>query len=85
MILFNRNDSLMSDLLTPTGGSNLTFKVSFDLFIFLISNDYLTFVTLAWSTKPVLSRWGIVVAIANNTLYGSKLYIFLLCQKSLAY
>ncbi len=35
MILFNRNDSLISDLLTPTGGSNLTFKVSFDLFIFL--------------------------------------------------
>ncbi len=63
----------MSDLLTPTGGSNLTFKVSFDLFIFLISNDDLTFVTLAWSTKPVLSRWGIFVAIANNTLYGLKL------------
>ncbi len=73
MILFNRNDSLISDLLTPTGGSNLTFKVSF---YFCISNDYLTFVTLAWSTKPVLSRWGIFVAIANNTLYGSKLYIF---------
>ncbi len=83
MILFNHNDSLMSDLLTPTGGSNLTFKVSFDLFI-LISNDYLTFVTLAWSTKPVLSHW-VFVAIANNTLYGLKLYIFLLCQKSLAY
>ncbi len=66
MILFNRNDSLMSDLLTPTGGSNLTFKVSFD---FCISNDYLTFETLAWSTKPVLSRWSIFVAIANNTLY----------------
>ncbi len=64
--------------------SNLTFKVSFD-YLFLISNDYLTFVTLAWSTKPVLSRWSIFVAIANNTLYGSKLYIFLLCQKSLAY
>ncbi len=60
----------MSDLLTPTGGSNLTFKVSFD---FCISNDYLTFVTLAWSTKPVLSRWSIFVAIANNTLYGLKL------------
>ncbi len=44
MILFNRNDSLISDLLTPTGGSNLTFKVSFDLFIFNF-NDYLTFVT----------------------------------------
>ncbi len=84
MILFNHNDSLMSDLLTPTGGSNLTFKVSFDLFI-LISNDYLTFVTLAWSTKPVLSHWGIFVAIANNILYGLKLYIFILCQKSLAY
>ncbi len=92
MILFNRNDSIISDLLTPTGGSNLTFKVFFIyllvffLFIyFLISNDYLTFVTLAWSTKPVLSRWGIFVAIANNTLYGLKWYIFLLCQKSLAY
>ncbi len=72
----------MSDLLTPTGGSNVTFKVSF---YFCISNDYLTFVTLAWSTKPVLSRWSIFVAIANNTLYGLKLYIFLLCQKSLAY
>ncbi len=72
----------MSDLLTPTGGSNLTFKVSF---YFCISNDYLTFVTLAWSTKPVLSRWSIFVIIANNTLYGLKLYIFLLCQKSLAY
>ncbi len=82
MILFNPNDSLMSDLLTPTGGSNLTFKVSF---YFCISNDYLTFVTLAWSTKSVLSHWGIFVAIANNTLYGLKLYIFLLCQKSLAY
>ncbi len=86
MILFNRNDSLISDLLTPTGGSNLTFKVSFFFFFFFFFlNDYLTFVTLAWSTKPVLSRWGIFVAIANNTLYGLKLYIFLLCQKSLAY
>ncbi len=85
MILFNHNDSLISDLLTPTGGSNLTFKVSFDYYYYFFSNDYLTFVTLAWSTKPVLSRWGIFVAIANNTLYGSKLYIFLLCQKSLAY
>ncbi len=27
-----------------------------------------------WSTKPVLSLWGILLAIANNTLYGSKLY-----------
>ncbi len=61
------------------------YQVSFDFFFFLISNDYLTFVTLAWSTKPVLSRWGIFVAIANNTLYGLQLYIFILCQKALAY
>ncbi len=63
----------MRDLLTPTGGSNLTFKV---YFYFCISNDYLTFVTLAWSTKPVLSRWSIFVAIANNTLYGSNYTFF---------
>ncbi len=35
------------------------------------------------STKAVISNTGIFVAIDNNTLYGSKLYIFLLCQKSL--
>ncbi len=38
-----------------------------------------------WSTKAVISNTGIFVAITNNTLYGSKLYIFLLCQKSLGY
>ncbi len=83
MILLNHNDSLISDLLTPTGGSNLTFKVSFDYYYFFISNDYLTFVTLDHKTS--LKSLGIFVAIANNTLYGLKLYIFLLCQKSLAY
>ncbi len=51
MILFNRNDSLINDLLTPTGGSNLTFKVSFDYYYFFISNDYLTFVTLDHKTS----------------------------------
>ncbi len=55
----------MSDLLTPTGGSNLTFKVYLDFFI---SNDYLTFVTLAWSTKPVLSCWGIFEELFSKTL-----------------
>ncbi len=30
-----------------------------------------------WSTKPDLSSTGIFVAIAKNTLYGSKLSIFL--------
>ncbi len=37
------------------------------------------------STKAVISNTGIFVAIDNNTLYGSKLSIFLLCQKSLGY
>ncbi len=31
-----------------------------------------------WTTKPVLSRWGIFVVIAKNRLHGSKWYIFLL-------
>ncbi len=35
--------------------------------------------------KAVISSTGIFVAIANNTLYGSKLYIFISCQKSLGY
>ncbi len=37
------------------------------------------------STKPVISRWGLFVAIVNNTLYWSKLMIFLSWQKSLWY
>ncbi len=37
------------------------------------------------STKAVISNTGIFVAIDNNTLYESKLYILLLCQKSLGY
>ncbi len=41
----------MSDLLTPTGGSNLTFKVSFDLFI---SNDYLG-TEHQWCEDPIES------------------------------
>ncbi len=43
--------------------------------------NYLLCVTLDQNrTKLVLSRWGIFAAIAKNTLYGSKLYIFLLSQ-----
>ncbi len=29
-----------------------------------------------WTTKTVLSRWGIFVAIVKNTLYGSKFLDF---------
>ncbi len=35
--------------------------------------------------QKVLGRWGIFVAKAKNTLYGSKLSICLLWQKSLGY
>ncbi len=40
-----------------------------------------------WTTKPVLSRWGIFAAIGKNTLHciASKLSIFVLCQKSVEY
>ncbi len=31
----------------------------------------------SWSTKVVISSTGIFEAIVNNTLYGSKLYIFM--------
>ncbi len=34
-----------------------------------------------WSTKAVIST-DIFVVIANNTLYGSKLYIFLFYIKN---
>ncbi len=45
MIRFNRNDSLNSDLLTPTGCFNFTFKESFDLISFFF-NEYSTFYIL---------------------------------------
>ncbi len=35
-----------------------------------------------WATKAVISSTAIFAAISNNTLYGSKWSIFLLCQKS---
>ncbi len=35
-----------------------------------------------WTTKSVIISTGIFVATAKNTLYESKLLIFLLCQKS---
>ncbi len=36
-----------------------------------------------WTTKPIVSHTHIFVSIANNSLYGSKLSIFLLCQKKI--
>ncbi len=40
---------------------------------------------LGLSTDAVISSTGIFVKIANNTLYGSKLLIFLFCKKSSGY
>ncbi len=39
---------------------------------------YIYICVCPWSTKAVISSTAIFVAIDNNTLYGSKLYIFLL-------
>ncbi len=67
------------------------------IFLFFLSKEMVdlssqnTFISMAfykmcpWSTKAVISNTGIFVAIDNNTLYGSKLLIFILCQKSLGY
>ncbi len=71
MIPFNHNDSLMSDLLTPTGGSNLTFKVSFDLFI---SNDYLPFVTLEHKTS--LKSLGYICSNSQQYIVWVKIIHF---------
>ncbi len=48
-----------------------------------LTDLYVIYNKCFWSTKAVMRSTGIFVAIFKNTLYGSKLYIFLLCQKSL--
>ncbi len=76
-----------------------SFVVTFKFSFFFVQNRYLSQKNICCnilqtsrylnicdrSTKAVLSRWGIFIVIAKNTLYGSKLYIFLLCQKSFGY
>ncbi len=51
----------------------------FNTFVKHCNNEYVTL------DHKTLSHWGMFVVIANNALYGSKLSIFLLCQKSLRY
>ncbi len=77
MILFNRNDSLNFDLLTPTGGYNLTFKVSFDLFI---SNDYLPFVTLEHKTS--LKSMGYICSNSQQYIVWVKIIHFSFMPKN---
>ncbi len=50
-----------------------------------ITKVHVMLFTINICVPGVLRRWGIFAAIDNNTLYGSKLYIFLLCQKSLGH
>ncbi len=50
--------------------------------------NYCTFFLMQYVTlqhKSSLKQHGYFAAIAKNTLYESKLYIFILCQKSLGY
>ncbi len=47
------------------------------------TGSMLKYLNCSVCTEAVISSTAILVAIANNTLYESKLYIFLLCQKSL--
>ncbi len=72
MILFNRNDSLISDLLTPTGGFNLTFKVTF--FIYIISNEYSIFVTLEHKTS--LKSLGYICSNSQQYIVWVKIINF---------
>ncbi len=44
---------------------------------FMLNSNAMGIYMWPWNTKPVLSRWSIFVAIAKNTLYGSKLWIFM--------
>ncbi len=74
MIPFNHNDSLISDLLTPIGGSNLTFKVCFDYYYFFISNDYLTFVTLEHKTS--LKSLGYICSNSQQYIVWVKIIHF---------
>ncbi len=43
-----------------------------------IAKVHVVLFTINICDPGVLSRWGIFAVIDNNTLYGSKLYIFLL-------
>ncbi len=77
MILFNRNDSLISDLLTPTGLTGLTFKVTilFFFIFFIISNEYSIFVTL--EHKSSLKSLGYICSNSQQYIVWVKIiYIF---------
>ncbi len=52
---------------------SLSYKSNLGFLKSAFMHDYMCL----WSTKAVISNTGIFVAIDNNTLYGSKLLIFL--------
>ncbi len=74
MILFNRNDSLISDLLTPTGGFNLTFKVTYIyiyIYRYIISNEYSTCVAL--EHKSSLKSLGYICSNSQQYIVWVKI------------
>ncbi len=81
MILFNHNDSLMSDLLTPAGGSNLTFKVSFDLFIFNFKWLF-NICDPGMEHKTSLKSLGYICSVSQQYIVWVKNYKFLFYAKN---
>ncbi len=72
MILFNRNDSLISDLLTPTGGFNLTFKETYLFFYHF--KEYSIFVTLEHKTS--LKLLGYICSNSQQYIVWVKIIHF---------
>ncbi len=66
----------MSDLLTPTGGSNLTFKVSFDYYYFFISNDYLNICDPGLEHKTSLKSLGYICSNSQQYIVWVKIIHF---------
>ncbi len=79
MILFNRNDSLMSDLLTPTGGSNLTLKVSF---YFLYFKWLFNICDPGLEHKTSLKSLGYICSNSQQYIVWVKIYKFLFYAKN---
>ncbi len=84
MILFNRNDSHISDLLAPNGGFNLTFRVTLlYIYRYIISNEYSTFVTLEHKTS--LKSLGYICSNSQQYIVWVKIINLYFMTKSLGY
>ncbi len=59
------------------------YKIHMQIFILHIFMVFYVATIYVYKMWAVISSTAIFVAIDNNTLYGSKLLISILCQKSL--